>query len=69
MTRPLRFENVSVVFDDGTQALEDISFSVEEKETRIILEQRRAGKTCTAEDGNGPGPGHFGKRSSCSMKM
>ena len=33
----LRFENVGVVFDDGTNALEGLSFDVCHGETRIIL--------------------------------
>ena len=44
MTRVLRFENVSVEFD-GVLALSDISFCVEEKETRIILGAAASGKT------------------------
>jgi phospholipid/cholesterol/gamma-HCH transport system ATP-binding protein len=41
----LRFENVSVVFGDGTQALDDVSFNVREGETRIILGAAGSGKT------------------------
>ena len=44
MARLLRFENVSVEFD-GLRALDDVSFSVEEKETRIILGAAASGKT------------------------
>jgi phospholipid/cholesterol/gamma-HCH transport system ATP-binding protein len=44
MTRVLRFENVSVEFN-GLRALDDISFCVEEKETRIILGAAASGKT------------------------
>jgi len=41
----LRFEKVSVVFDDGTQALDQISFDVRHGETRIILGAAGSGKT------------------------
>jgi phospholipid/cholesterol/gamma-HCH transport system ATP-binding protein len=41
----LRFEKVSVVFDDGTQALDQISFDVRHSETRIILGAAGSGKT------------------------
>lgn len=45
MPHPLRFQNVTVEFDDGTRALDDISFSVEEGETRILLGAAASGKT------------------------
>ena len=41
----LRFEKVSVVFDDNVRALEDMSFDVQEGETRIILGSAGSGKT------------------------
>jgi phospholipid/cholesterol/gamma-HCH transport system ATP-binding protein len=41
----LRFEDVSVVFDDGTQALNDLSFDVKQGETRIVLGAAGSGKT------------------------
>jgi phospholipid/cholesterol/gamma-HCH transport system ATP-binding protein len=41
----LRFENVSVVFSDGTQALDDMSFDVIENQTRILLGAAGSGKT------------------------
>jgi phospholipid/cholesterol/gamma-HCH transport system ATP-binding protein len=41
----LRFENVSVVFDDGVKALDDVSFEVQEGETRIVLGAAASGKT------------------------
>jgi phospholipid/cholesterol/gamma-HCH transport system ATP-binding protein len=44
-TSLLRFEKVGVVFDDGVQALDDLSFDVREGETRIILGSAGAGKT------------------------
>jgi phospholipid/cholesterol/gamma-HCH transport system ATP-binding protein len=44
-TSLLRFEKVGVVFDDGVQALDDLSFNVREGETRIILGSAGAGKT------------------------
>ncbi len=42
---PLRFENVSVFFDDDLRALDGISFSVKKGETRIILGAAGSGKT------------------------
>lgn len=41
----LRFENVSVVFSDGTQALDEMSFDVREGETRILMGAAGSGKT------------------------
>jgi phospholipid/cholesterol/gamma-HCH transport system ATP-binding protein len=41
----LRFEKVTVVFDDGTKALDQISFDVRHGETRIILGAAGSGKT------------------------
>lgn len=41
----LRFEDVSVIFDDGTEALNKISFDVKEGETRILLGAAGSGKT------------------------
>jgi phospholipid/cholesterol/gamma-HCH transport system ATP-binding protein len=41
----LRFEKVSLVFADGVRALDDMSFDVQEGETRIILGAAGSGKT------------------------
>src|ERR1700722_14609180 len=41
----LRFEKVGVVFDDGTKALDQMSFDVRHGETRIILGAAGSGKT------------------------
>jgi phospholipid/cholesterol/gamma-HCH transport system ATP-binding protein len=41
----LRFENVSVVFEDELRALDSVSFDVKEGETRIILGAAGSGKT------------------------
>jgi phospholipid/cholesterol/gamma-HCH transport system ATP-binding protein len=41
----LRFEKVCVVFDDGTRALDDVSFDVRRGETRILLGAAGSGKT------------------------
>src|ERR1700760_2356443 len=41
----LRFENVGVVFGDGTKALDAMSFDVLEGETRILLGAAGSGKT------------------------
>jgi phospholipid/cholesterol/gamma-HCH transport system ATP-binding protein len=44
-TSLLRFENVSVVFEDELRALDSVSFDVKEGETRIILGAAGSGKT------------------------
>ena len=41
----VRFEKVCVVFDDGTRALDDMSFDVRRGETRILLGAAGSGKT------------------------
>src|SRR5262249_34682101 len=41
----LRFDKVRVVFDDGTTALDDLSFDACHGETRIILGAAGSGKT------------------------
>lgn len=41
----LRFENVSVVFPDGVQALDRVSFEMRQGETRILLGAAGSGKT------------------------
>jgi phospholipid/cholesterol/gamma-HCH transport system ATP-binding protein len=41
----LRFEKVTVIFDDGVKALDEISFNVREGQTRIILGAAGSGKT------------------------
>jgi phospholipid/cholesterol/gamma-HCH transport system ATP-binding protein len=41
----LHFDKVSVVFDDGVRALDDLSFEVREGETRIVLGAAGSGKT------------------------
>jgi phospholipid/cholesterol/gamma-HCH transport system ATP-binding protein len=41
----LRFEKVSVVFDDGVRALDDMSFDVCHGQTRILLGAAGSGKT------------------------
>jgi len=41
----VRFENVSVRFDDGVQALNGVSFNMREGETRILLGAAGSGKT------------------------
>jgi phospholipid/cholesterol/gamma-HCH transport system ATP-binding protein len=41
----VRFENVGVVFSDGTKALDDVSFEMKEGETRILLGAAGSGKT------------------------
>jgi len=44
-TSLLRFENVTVGFDDDTKALDSLSFDVREGETRILLGAAGSGKT------------------------
>ena len=41
----VRFENVTIVFSDGVEALRDVSFEVREGETRILLGAAGSGKT------------------------
>ena len=41
----LRFENVGVVFPDGTKALDGVSFEMREGETRILMGAAGSGKT------------------------
>jgi len=41
----LRFEKVSVVFEDGVRALDDMSFDVRHGQTRILLGAAGSGKT------------------------
>ena len=41
----LRFEEISVVFDNDVRALDKVSFTVQEGETRIILGAAGSGKT------------------------
>jgi phospholipid/cholesterol/gamma-HCH transport system ATP-binding protein len=57
----LRFENVSVVFNDGTEALRDISFDVCRGETRILLGAAGAGKTVLLKTAMGLVPVTRGK--------
>jgi phospholipid/cholesterol/gamma-HCH transport system ATP-binding protein len=42
---PLRFENVSVVFGGDDRALDNLSFEVQEGETRIVMGAAGSGKT------------------------
>ena len=57
----LRFENVGVVFGDGTQALEDVSFEMHEGETRILLGAAGSGKTVLLKAALGLVPTTSGK--------
>lgn len=41
----LRFDKVTILFDDDTKALDDMSFDVREGETRILLGAAGSGKT------------------------
>jgi phospholipid/cholesterol/gamma-HCH transport system ATP-binding protein len=45
MSALLRFEEISVVFDNDVRALDKVSFTVQEGETRIILGAAGSGKT------------------------
>lgn len=57
----LRFENVSVVFSDGTKALDDVSFDLREGETRILLGAAGSGKTVLLKAAMGLVPATAGK--------
>jgi phospholipid/cholesterol/gamma-HCH transport system ATP-binding protein len=57
----LRFENVGVVFGDGTRALDDVSFEMHEGETRILLGAAGSGKTILLKAALGLVPTTSGK--------
>lgn len=56
-----RFENVSVVFPDGTKALDNVSFDLREGETRILLGAAGSGKTVLLKTAMGLNPTTSGK--------
>jgi phospholipid/cholesterol/gamma-HCH transport system ATP-binding protein len=57
----LRFENVGVIFGDGTQALDGVSFEMHEGETRILLGAAGSGKTVLLKTALGLVPTNSGK--------
>lgn len=57
----LRFEDVSVAFSDGTQALNGVSFEMREGETRILLGAAGSGKTVLLKTALGLVPNTSGK--------
>ncbi len=57
----LRFENVTVVFSDGTKALDNVSFDLREGETRILLGAAGSGKTVLLKAAMGLVPATAGK--------
>jgi phospholipid/cholesterol/gamma-HCH transport system ATP-binding protein len=57
----LRFENAGVVFGDGTQALDGVSFEMHEGETRILLGAAGSGKTVLLKAALGLVPATSGK--------
>ena len=57
----LRFENVGVIFGDGTQALDGVSFEMHEGETRILLGAAGSGKTVLLKAALGLVPTTSGK--------
>lgn len=57
----VRFENVSVVFADGTQALDGVSFNMIEGETRILLGAAGSGKTVLLKTAMGLIPASAGR--------
>ena len=57
----LRFEDVGVVFGDGTQALDGVSFEMHEGETRILLGAAGSGKTVLLKAALGLVPTTSGK--------
>ena len=54
----LRFEDVGVVFQDGTKALDGVSFEMREGETRILMGAAGSGKTVLLKSVDGPGSHH-----------
>ncbi|HTA41495.1 MAG TPA: ATP-binding cassette domain-containing protein [Bryobacteraceae bacterium] len=52
----VRFENVTIVFPDGVEALHDVSFEVREGETRILLGAAGSGKTVLLKTALGLSP-------------
>lgn len=52
----VRFENVTIVFPDGVEALHDVSFEVQEGETRILLGAAGSGKTVLLKTALGLSP-------------
>jgi phospholipid/cholesterol/gamma-HCH transport system ATP-binding protein len=57
----LRFEKVTVVFSDGTKALDNVSFDVREGQTRILLGAAGSGKTVLLKTAMGLVPVTSGK--------
>lgn len=57
----VRFDKVSVVFPDGTKALDDVSFEVREGETRILMGAAASGKTVLLKTAMGLNPVSEGK--------
>jgi phospholipid/cholesterol/gamma-HCH transport system ATP-binding protein len=57
----LRFENAGVIFGDGTQALDGVSFEMHEGETRILLGAAGSGKTVLLKAALGLVPATSGK--------
>ncbi len=57
----LRFEDVRVTFPDGTQALDGVSFTMLQGETRILLGAAGSGKTVLLKTAMGLNPTTAGK--------
>src|SRR5690242_18696538 len=57
----LRFENVGVIFPDGTEALDNVSFDMREGETRILLGAAASGKTVLLKTAMGLNPVSSGR--------
>jgi phospholipid/cholesterol/gamma-HCH transport system ATP-binding protein len=57
----LRFDNVGVVFPDGTRALDGVSFDMKEGQTRILMGAAGSGKTTLLKAAMGLVPATRGK--------
>lgn len=49
MSSTIKFDNITKVYDDGTVAIEDISFTVEEGTTTVLVGPSGCGKTTTMQ--------------------
>lgn len=57
----IRFDHVSVIFPDGTRAIDDVSFEMREGQTRILMGSAASGKTVLLKTALGLNPVTEGK--------